>query len=62
MPKEHSRITLEITDIRVERVQDITDDAILNEGIEYPADSKHFDMNNRIDKTKRIRFDFEKDI
>jgi len=36
MPKWCSRIHLEITDVRVERVQDIKTDDILNEGVRIP--------------------------
>lgn len=37
MPRAASRLTLDITDIRVERVQDITSDDILAEGVRIPT-------------------------
>jgi len=42
MPKKYSRITLEITDIRVERVQDITYGDIFREGVNV-KNYKEFD-------------------
>lgn len=35
MPKEASRLKLKVTDIRVERVQDITEEDAIAEGVEY---------------------------
>lgn len=42
MPKEYARIWLEITDVRVERVQDITDKESVKEGVNI----KYEDMVN----------------
>ena len=40
MPKDACRIYLEITGIRVERLQEITMDDIISEGVRYPVDAE----------------------
>lgn len=40
MPKKYARIWLEITDVRVERVQDISHIDAISEGAEYMGDGK----------------------
>jgi len=39
MPRKYSRITLEVTDVRVQRIQSITPDDCANEGIEGGGES-----------------------
>lgn len=50
MPKEAARIFLKVTDVRVERLQDITEDGAISEGIrEYTKDGNVFKYCPNID-------------
>lgn len=43
MPREAARIFLRVTNVRVERLQDITEDDALNEGVKDPYDYQNSD-------------------
>ena len=49
MPKEAARIWLKVTNVRIERLQDITGEEVLKEGINSHVHPKadYFDMNQR---------------
>ena len=62
MPRHFSRINLEITDIRVERIQDISDNDIESEGVEVFGDSivrktLFTDLWNKINKKRGCGWD-----
>ena len=59
MPKDVSRLTLEITDIRAERVQDITEEDAIAEGVERHLDGwKPYGKSDPYDVCETARCSF----
>ena len=58
MPKEAARIWLEVTGIRVERLQDIDDDGIVSEGLEIGCDFENI-WNATIKKSDLPRYGWD---
>ena len=56
MPKEAARIWLKVTDVRVERLQDITENGIKNEGIRL----KQKDCVSKFDYISELYFLFSR--
>ncbi|EGQ9962426.1 hypothetical protein FWP57_13195 [Vibrio cholerae] len=57
MPRTASRLTLKVTDVRIERVQDITEDECWKEGVEH-IDGQ-FDINQLSEMAKTFDGTFE---
>lgn len=49
MPKEAARIWLKVTDVRVERLQDITEDETFEEGLDFTPPCLHLTGENYCD-------------
>lgn len=60
MPKEAARIFLRVTDVRVERLQDIDDDGVVAEGLEIGADYERL-WNSTIKKADLDKYGYDAD-
>lgn len=58
MPREAARIFLRVTDVRVERLQDIDDDGVVAEGLEIGAQFDEL-WNRTVKKSDRAKFGWE---
>lgn len=58
MPKEAARIWLKVTDVRVERLQDIDDDGIVSEGLEIGCDFENI-WNDTIKKSDLLHYGWD---
>lgn len=58
MPREAARIFLRVTDVRVERLQDIDDDGVVAEGLEIGAQVDEL-WNRTVKKSDRAKFGWE---
>lgn len=58
MPREAARIFLRVTDVRVERLQDIDDDGVVAEGLEIGAEFDEL-WNRTLSKSDRSMFGWD---
>ena len=58
MPRDAARIFLRVTDVRVERVQDIDDDGVVAEGLEIGAQIDEI-WNRTLSKSNRAKFGWD---
>lgn len=58
MPREAARIFLRVTDVRVERLQDIDDDGVVAEGLEIGAEFDEL-WNRTLSKSDRAMFGWD---
>lgn len=58
MPREAARIFLRVTDVRVERLQDIDDDGVVAEGLEIGAQFDEL-WNRTLSKSDRAKFGWD---